>query len=81
MAIGGFNGTDPAPTLKEFKAYVGTIRSTTSFAARMMFGQWGSHEQRQPRSRGHRRVGGDHYTPLAFDRAIVYDLTQPPKNT
>jgi hypothetical protein len=22
MAIGGFNGTDPAPTLAEFKAYV-----------------------------------------------------------
>ena len=30
MAIGGFNGTDPTPTLAAFQAYVAAARSTTS---------------------------------------------------
>ena len=34
MAIGGFNGTDPAPTLAQFEAYVpARARSTTSSPA------------------------------------------------
>ena len=33
MAIGGFNGSDPAPTLAQFKAYVPRARSTTSSVA------------------------------------------------
>ena len=34
MAVGGFNGTDPAPTLAQFQADVADRRSTTSSAAR-----------------------------------------------
>ena len=33
MAIGGFNGTDPTPTLAQFQQYVPTARSTTSSVA------------------------------------------------
>ena len=33
MAVGGFNGTDPSPTLAEFQHYVADGRSTTSSAA------------------------------------------------
>ena len=32
MAVGGFNGTDPAPTLEEFQHYVAAGGSTTSSA-------------------------------------------------
>ena len=33
MAIGGFNGTDPSPTLAQFQAYVADGRSTSSSPA------------------------------------------------
>ena len=42
MAVGGFNGTDPAPTLKEFKAYVSDRKIHYFIRGRMMFGQWGA---------------------------------------
>jgi hypothetical protein len=72
MAIGGFNGTDPAPSLAQFEQYVaqgrihyfigsgrtlgGSINATSSQIA-----QWV--EQR--------------FTATTVDGATVYDLTQP----
>ena len=72
MAIGGFNGTDPAPTLAQFEQYVaqgrihyfigggggpgGGANSTSSAIA-----QWVAR----------------HFTATAVDGVTVYNLTQP----
>ena len=42
MAVGGFNGTDPAPTLGQFQQYVADGRIHYFIAARMMQGGSGS---------------------------------------
>ena len=82
MAIGGFNGTDPAPTLAQFEAYVraGEIHyyiSSGSFGGGGGFGGGG--------------VGGgsggdaskisswvaSHFTAKTVDGTTIYDLTQP----
>jgi len=66
MAIGGFNGTDPTPTLGQFEEYVAQGRihyfiggggpGTSSVIA-----QWVA----------------QHFTATSVDGVIVYDLTQP----
>ena len=82
MAVGGFNGTDPAPTLNEFKAYVAQKRIHYFIRGRLMFGQWGG-----ANSSGSREAADiaewveTHFAPTTIDRTIVYDLTQPQKNT
>ena len=69
MAVGGFNGTDPSPTLAEFKQYVADRQIHYFIRGRMMIGHWGRPDQRQPGGRRHRRVGGD---PLhAADRSTA----------
>jgi 4-amino-4-deoxy-L-arabinose transferase-like glycosyltransferase len=78
MAIGGFNGTDPSPTLEEFQRYVADRQIHYFVRGRMMIGHWGL-----PGSGGSRESADiaewveTHYTPLTVDRVIVYDLTQP----
>ena len=59
MAIGGFNGTDPAPTLAQFQALVAQRRSTgSSAAARRSAPAAQRHEhRRQRRRRPDRGVG------------------------
>jgi 4-amino-4-deoxy-L-arabinose transferase-like glycosyltransferase len=82
MAIGGFNGTDPAPTLDEFKRYVADKKIHYFIRGRMMIGQWGGHGASGSREASdiadwvERR-----YTPATVDKVIIYNLTQPPKNT
>ena len=82
MAIGGFNGTDPAPTLEEFKQYVADKQIHYFIRGRMMIGQWGGHA-----ASGSQEASDiadwveTHYTPTTVDKVVVYDLTQPPKNT
>jgi 4-amino-4-deoxy-L-arabinose transferase-like glycosyltransferase len=73
MAIGGFNGTDPAPTLAQFEKYVaeGKIHYFISGGGAGGFGRGGS--------------GGDatkitswvesHFTAKTVDGTTVYDLT------
>ena len=41
MAIGGFNGTDPAPTLREFQRFVADRKIHYFIRGRLMIGQWG----------------------------------------
>jgi 4-amino-4-deoxy-L-arabinose transferase-like glycosyltransferase len=79
MAVGGFNGTDPAPTLDEFQNYVATRQIHYFIGGRMM--AWGS-------SNGGSRAAADiaewveaHYAPISVERAVVYDLTAPPRNS
>lgn len=80
MAVGGFNGTDPAPTLEEFQNYVATRQIHYFIGGRMM--AWGS-----PKNSGSREASDiaawveKHYMSLSVERALVYDLTQPPRNS
>jgi hypothetical protein len=41
MASGGFNGTDPAPALEEFKQYVSDREIRYFIRGRMMMSHWG----------------------------------------
>ncbi|OBB03610.1 glycosyl transferase [Mycobacteriaceae bacterium 1482268.1] len=80
MAVGGFNGTDPAPTLQEFQRLVAEKQIHYFIRGRVMFGRWGG-------------SGGSsdaetiadwvetHFRPTYVDRAVVYDLTQAPTNS
>jgi 4-amino-4-deoxy-L-arabinose transferase-like glycosyltransferase len=83
MAVGGFNSTDPAPTLSQFQHYVATRQIHYFISDRMMAmtNHWGS-------AGGGSREAADiaewvetHYTPVVVDRSVVYDLSQPPKNS
>jgi len=47
MAVGGFNGTDPAPTLQQFQQYVADGRIHYFIAGRMMQGESGSDDAAQ----------------------------------
>lgn len=79
MAIGGFNGTDPSPTLKEFQHDVAARQIHYFVRGRMTIGHWGL-----PTSGGSRESAEisewveTHYTPQIVDRVVVYDLTQAP---
>ena len=47
MAVGGFNGTDPAPTLAQFQQYVADGKIHYFIAGRMMQGESGSDDAAQ----------------------------------
>ena len=71
MAIGGFNGTDPSPTLAEFKAMVakGEIHYYLG-ANSQSFGGGNS-------SSAITKWVAAHYTKKTVGGTTVYDLTQP----
>src|SRR6185295_9615228 len=81
MAIGGFNGTDPSPTLDEFKRYVADRQIHYFIRGKIMIGHWGG-------AAGGSTVATEiadwvetHYAPQTVDRVVVYDLTQRPKDS
>lgn len=82
MAVGGFNGTDPAPTLAQFKRYVAADEIHYYIRGRLMIGQWGGAAES-----GSREAAAiadwveTRYTPTTVDNVVIYDLTQPPKNS
>jgi 4-amino-4-deoxy-L-arabinose transferase-like glycosyltransferase len=82
MAIGGFNGTDPSPTLEQFQHYVAARQIHYFVRGRMTIGHWGL-----PASGGSRESAEisewvqTRYAPQIIDRVVVYDLTQPPRNS
>jgi 4-amino-4-deoxy-L-arabinose transferase-like glycosyltransferase len=71
MAVGGFNGSDPSPTLDQFRQYVqkgqihyflgagSTMRSETGSDAAQQIASWVA----------------ENYTPATVDGVTVYDLT------
>ncbi|ACU35670.1 ArnT family glycosyltransferase [Actinosynnema mirum] len=70
MALGGFNGTDPAPTLERFQQHVADGRVHYLIAAQMMRGESGSDDAH--------RIGewvAENFTAATVDGATVYDLT------
>jgi len=83
MALGGFNGTDPAPTLADFKQLVADGKIHYYIHAKTMFG-----------GGGRTRLGSgshdaadiaewveSHYDPMRVDGVAICDLTVGPKNS
>jgi hypothetical protein len=81
MAIGGFNGTDPAPTLEEFQRYVAGKQIHYFIRGRMMIGSWGGRASGGREATHIAEWVETHYAPLRIDDVIVYDLTQAPQNS
>jgi 4-amino-4-deoxy-L-arabinose transferase-like glycosyltransferase len=75
MAIGGFSGSDPVPTLSQFQRYVAEHRVAYYIAAddgrdRGPFGGSGAHADIAA-------WVAKNYTPVKVGSDIVYDLTRP----
>jgi 4-amino-4-deoxy-L-arabinose transferase-like glycosyltransferase len=72
MAVGGFNGTDPYPTLQQFQQYVhsGQIHYFLGSGLRMRGNSSGSDISQQIVAWVEQS-----YTPITVDGATVYDLT------
>ena len=81
MAIGGFNGTDPSPTLEEFQRYVADGRIHYFVRGKMMIGRWGGASTGSRESADIAEWVETHYAPQTVDRVIIYDLTQPQRNS
>ena len=81
MAIGGFNGTDPSPTLEEFHTYVAERQIHYFIRGKMMIGRWGGASSVSRESTDIAEWVETHYTPLTVDNVLIYDLTQPPRNS
>ena len=74
MPIGGFNGTDPSPTLDEFKAYVAEGR-IHYFIASGSGGVAGS-----PGAQSDESIASwveENFESVTVDGVTLYDLTQP----
>ena len=75
MAIGGFSGTDPVPTLSDFQQYVATHRVTYFIVPDDSHSGMGNH--------GHSDITDwvtANFTPAKVGSDTVYDLTVPPKH-
>ena len=81
MAVGGFNGTDPSPTLEEFRSYVADRQIHYFIRGKMMIGHWGGASTGSRESADIAEWVETHYTPQTVDRVIIYDLTQSPQNS
>ncbi|MFL0292905.1 ArnT family glycosyltransferase [Mycobacterium sp. SMC-18] len=78
MAVGGFNGTDPAPTLAQFQQYVAAGQIHYFIEGDVNMG-WGRHGQDGSKQES-RQIAGwvrEHFTATTVDNTVVYDLTQP----
>jgi 4-amino-4-deoxy-L-arabinose transferase-like glycosyltransferase len=80
MAVGGFNGTDPAPTLEQFKNDVSAGRIHYFIGGRML-GPWGRAASGSREAATIAEWVQTHYTPQTLDRTVLYDLTQRPTNS
>lgn len=78
MAVGGFNGTDPAPTLAEFQRYI-SEGDVHYFVRSAMMGTFGGHTASGSREAADiAKWVQTHYAPMTLDGVIVYDLTAVP---
>ena len=78
MAVGGFNGTDPAPTLAQFQRYVAD-GDVHYFVRSHMMGAFGRHTA----SGSHEAADiadwvETHFVPMPVDGVAIYDLTEAP---
>ncbi|MDT5016638.1 MAG: hypothetical protein QOD39_2798, partial [Mycobacterium sp.] len=81
MAVGGFNGTDPTPTLEQFKRYVSTGRIHYFIRGPMTIGHWGPSTGGSQQAADIAEWVENHYSPLIVARVVVYDLTSAPRNS
>ena len=81
MAVGGFNATDPSPTLEEFQRYVADRQIHYFIRGKMMIGHWGGTSTGSHESADIAEWVQTHYTPQTVDRVVIYDLTQRPTNS
>ncbi|PND58948.1 glycosyl transferase [Mycobacterium sp. ENV421] len=75
MAVGGFNGTDPAPTLEQFQAYVSQHRIHWFIRADMPGFMFGNRSGSDAAERIQRWVSAN-FTSREVDGVTVYDLSQ-----
>lgn len=81
MAVGGFNGTDPSPTLQEFQRLVAEKKIHYYVRGRVTLGRWRGGSSRSGEAEDIAQWVETHFAPMTMDRSVIYDLTQPPKNT
>lgn len=82
MAVGGFNGTDPAPTLQEFRQLVDDGAVHYFIRSRIMAGGFGGHTPSGSRAATEIAEWVQaHYPPITVDGTTIYDLTARATNT
>ncbi|CRZ18060.1 glycosyltransferase family 39 protein [Mycolicibacterium neworleansense] len=82
MALGGFNGTDPAPTLGEFQRLVDDGAIHYFIRSRIMTGGFGGHTPSGSRAAIEIAEWVQaHYNPVTVDDVTIYDLTARATNT
>jgi 4-amino-4-deoxy-L-arabinose transferase-like glycosyltransferase len=81
MAVGGFNGTDPAPTLTEFKDFVAGKHIHYFIRGRSMMGGFGGHGSGSREAANIAAWVQANYAPTRVDDVVIYDLTAAPKNS
>ncbi len=81
MAVGGFNGTDPSPTLQEFQRLVAEKKIHYYVRGRVTLGRWRGGSSGSGEAEDIAQWVETHFAPMTMDRSVIYDLTQPPKNT
>ncbi|OBI77810.1 glycosyl transferase [Mycobacterium sp. E740] len=77
MAVGGFNGTDPAPTLAQFQEFVAARKIHYFIGGSPMMGRRATSGSREAAEIADWVRA--HFSPVSVDRAVVYDLTRPPR--
>jgi hypothetical protein len=79
MAIGGFNGTDPSPTLSQFQTYVAQGKIHYFIAGGRGFGGPGGGGANGTTSTSSQITSWiqSHYTSQTIGGVTVYDLTKP----
>jgi hypothetical protein len=75
MAVGGFNGTDPAPTLEQFQSYVAQRRIHWFVKGGMLGFGFGNKSGSDAAQQIERWVSAN-FTPREVDGVTVYDLSQ-----
>lgn len=82
MAVGGFNGTDPAPTLQEFQQLVDDGAIHFFIRSHIMADGFGGHTPSGSQAATEIAEWVQaHYNPITVDDATIYDLTQRATNT
>jgi 4-amino-4-deoxy-L-arabinose transferase-like glycosyltransferase len=81
MAVGGFNGTDPSPTLEQFQADAAAGRIHYFIRGRIMLGAFPGRDSGSREAASIADWVEAHYAPTTVERVVVYDLTVPPKNS
>jgi 4-amino-4-deoxy-L-arabinose transferase-like glycosyltransferase len=81
MAIGGFNGTDPSPTLAQFKQYVAEGKIHYFIGGSGVGGGFGNNTSGSNDSSQISQWVSQNFTAKSVGGATVYDLTAPASTT